>query len=99
IPDARRRSRSPAATVRGRQRACDHGTEVVIPAPRTGEREASRPSEAIDRLVVLLATFRVRDTEALLGSQAQDADLALVVVGVHVVGGLTGLVQRVDLRH
>ena len=40
----------------------------------------------------------VVDAEALLGGQAEDADLALVQVVVDLVGGLAHLVERVDGR-
>ena len=44
----------------------------------------------------LLAELGVVDAEALLGGQAEHADLALVQVLVDLVGGLAGLLERVN---
>ena len=56
------------------------------------------PSEAVDRLEMDLTELRVVHAQTLLRSQAQNTDLALVNVAMHVAGGLAGLVQRVDPR-
>src|SRR5215218_1901463 len=68
-------------------------SRVQRPGPVLG----SDAAEAVDRLEVLLALLGIADAEALLGSQRQDADLALVGVAVHVERGLPDLGHRVDL--
>ena len=45
-----------------------------------------------------LTELRIAHPQAPLRSQAEHPDLALVNVAVHVVGGLPGLLQRVDPR-
>ncbi len=58
----------------------------------------SDPAEAVDRLEVLVAEVGVADAEALAGGQAEDADLALVLVVVDVQRGLADLVEGVGPR-
>ena len=60
---------------------------------------AQVPPEQRDLVLAdLLAELGVVDAEALLGREAQHADLALVQVLVHLVGGLADLVERVHRR-
>src|SRR6478735_5435134 len=58
----------------------------------------SDPAEAVDRLEVLVAELVVTDAEAFGGGEAADADLALVLVVVHVERGLPDLVEGVGAR-
>src|SRR3982074_3074890 len=63
---------------------------------RVSRSGVSDPPEAVDVGQMCLAKLGVAHAQTLLGGQAQYTDLALVDVAVHVVGGLPGLVQRVD---
>ena len=47
---------------------------------------------------MLLAELGVAHAEALLRGEGEDADLALVLVVVHVERGLADLLEAVDLR-
>src|SRR5437867_3220405 len=59
----------------------------------------SMPAEERDPVLAdLLAELGIVDAVALLGRQAQHADLALVQVVVDLVGSLARLLQRVDGR-
>src|SRR4051794_31217224 len=62
---------------------------------RTGGGVPSDVAEAVDLVLELGPLLRVRDAHALLGGEAQDADLALVDVLVDVEGGLAGVGERV----
>src|SRR5512134_4150995 len=53
--------------------------------------------EAVDRVDVLAPHLGIAHAQALLGSQAEHTDLALVQVLVDVVGGLADLVHAVAL--
>src|SRR5688500_10306920 len=64
-----------------------------FPAVVTG----SLAPEAVDGGEVLCAFVGVADAEAFGGGEGEHADLALVAVAVHVVGGLADLVEGVDL--
>src|SRR5690348_11104185 len=66
--------------------------------PGRFDRSASDSSEEVDLVEVLGAQLLVLDAEALLRRERQDADLALVLVVVHVERGLADLLEGVDLR-
>src|ERR1700712_4339552 len=61
-------------------------------------RVRSYAAEAVDLRLEPGALLRVADAEALLGGQAQHADLALVGVVLDVAGRLADVVHGVDLR-
>src|SRR3954453_22324420 len=67
-------------------------------------RESGRASGAVRAeegdlvLADLGAELGIVDAEAFLGGEAQHADLALVAVVVHLVGGVADLVEREDSR-
>src|SRR5689334_17105751 len=74
---------------------------LVIPAISAGYAWArSDVPEAVDRLEVLCPEVLClgRNTQALLGGEAQHADLALVGVLVDVVRRLAGVLEAVGLR-
>src|SRR3954447_5786942 len=54
--------------------------------------------EAVDRLEMGVAELVVADAETLLGSEAEHADLALVLVVVHVQGDLADVLEGVGPR-
>src|SRR6059058_1674001 len=56
----------------------------------------SDTSKAIDSFLVFRAEVGIDHAETLALGKTQDADLALMQVAVHVVGGLAGLGQWVD---
>src|SRR3954470_15783157 len=86
----RRGSQSVAskAPSRGPPRACEGWG---------GRGPSSDAPEAVDLPLELRALLRVADAEAFGGGQAQDADLALVGVVLHVAGGLADVVHGVGL--
>src|SRR3954447_5417377 len=66
---------------------------------RTGAaRRASEVAEGVDRVEVTGPLLLVADPQTLLRSEAEDADLALVEVVVHVERRLADLGQRVGPR-
>src|SRR4051812_313697 len=84
----------PRETSRGVAGADPTGPERPPPSGRA----LSEPPEPVDLGEVLGPLLLVADTEALLGSQAEDPDLALVEVLVDVVRRLADAVHRVGLR-
>src|SRR5207253_5952817 len=55
-------------------------------------------AEQRDLIQVARPGLLVGDAQATFGSKTQHADLALREVAMHLVGGLTGLLERVNLR-
>src|SRR5262245_141611 len=60
-----------------------------------GRVVASNTTKTVDRRKMLLAQPRIPYAEALFRRETQHADLALVLVLVHLERGLAGLLQRV----
>src|SRR4051795_4667793 len=73
------------------RRGFEHGS------PAANRSRTSDPAEAVDLGFEAGSFVGVADAEAFRGGQAQDADLALVGVGVHVAGGLADVLHRVGL--
>src|SRR5205807_4394409 len=66
---------------------------------RSCDTPRSDSPEPVDGVEVRRAELRVAHAETFPGGQAEHADLALVDVGVHVGGGLTGVGERVHPGH
>src|SRR5215218_1662396 len=82
----------------GRARSLSPGRGAPTHPARGPSRWAfSHPAGVVDPVQVAGAPLVVHDAEALLRGEREDADLALVGVGVDVERGLTGLVEGVDL--
>src|SRR3954464_15027713 len=73
-------------------------SESCVASRGGSRRPSSDAAEPVDGVDVLGPHLLVEDAEALLGGEGEDPDLALVLVVVHVEGGLTDLVEGVGPR-